>query len=277
MLALAGFELPGAIPTAVDEAALAAEGRALVGRIDRRLDELARRAAAEREGWPALDDTRRTELLAGRLGLLVGAATPLAPRFTAANAEALDATAARRRIGGGDEVTAWLDKAGRVDPGAERLRIAVDLCEAASAGTRFDFAVMQLPDHPEEGWAATSRPVADERGRLCIVATGAPAAFAGGPVAGLVLASWSESLARSEHPAGVAFHFDAAGTRAPQAVLLCVAPDGGFSVEAVRDMIGQTLDLARLRTVGPQALLDLGQYLPATYLPETLDAGGPAP
>jgi hypothetical protein len=41
-------------------------------------------------------------------------------------------------------------------------------------------------------------------------------------------------------------------------------------------MIGQTLDLARLRTVGPQALLDLGQYLPATYLPETLDAGGPA-
>jgi hypothetical protein len=62
-------------------------------------------------------------------------------------------------------------------------------------------------------------------------------------------------------------HFDAPSSRAPQAILLCTAEEEtGFSFELVRDVLVQTLDLAKIRLVGPQSLGELGQFLPATYL-----------
>jgi hypothetical protein len=191
----------------------------------------------------------------------------VAPRFVPADSAGLEATFTRPRLAGREAATAWLSAAGRVDPGARRLRIAVDLAEAVRGAPLFGFAIGQLPDHPEEGWVARERPVADGRGRLCLLATGAaPGAFAG-PLAGLVLGTWTEAVAQGAHDAGFAVHFDAPSARAPQAVLLCVAdPEGGFDFERVRDMVRQTLDLARRRMVGPETLLGLGQFLPAAYL-----------
>ena len=50
-------------------------------------------------------------------------------------------------------------------------------------------------------------------------------------------------------------------------MLLCTADEeDGYSFELVRDLLLQTLELAKLRLVGPQTLGELGQYLPATYL-----------
>lgn len=130
----------------------------------------------------------------------------------------------------------------------------------------FDFSLGQLPDFEGEGWAALRRPTADERSRLCLLATGTrPATFAGA-VSGLVLSTWTEAIPGRGQDASLAVHFDAPSARAPQAILLCAAtPKDGFSFEVVRNVVKQTFDLARSRMVGPETL-GLGQFLPAVYL-----------
>ena len=223
MLALAGFELPGGVPKAVDPAALVAEGEALVAQIDARLAELDARVRAEKADWALRDEAGQVELLRGRAQLLIGHAMPVTPLFAAANGAELDTTFARPRLRAREDATGWLAAAGRADPGARRLRIAVDLVEAARNETLFDFALGQLPDHEEEEWAAVARPARDERGRLCLLATGPGPRFEGGPATGLVLGTWTEAIPRSGQTAGVAFHFDAPSARPPQAVLLCTA------------------------------------------------------
>ena len=172
------------------------------------------------------------------------------------------------------EATRWLAAAGRVDPGARRLRLATDLVEALGGVAGFTFAVGQLPDHPDEGWAAVSRPTADDRARLCLLAIGAPGSFEGSAAAGLVLGAWTEAIPHGSRTAALGVHFDAPAARAPQAVLLCTADeDDGYSIELVRDLLLQTLQLAKLRLAGPQELGALGQYLPATYCTGAVPAG----
>jgi len=163
-----------------------------------------------------------------------------------------------------------------VDPGARRLRLATDMADALGGGTEFGFALGQLPDHPEDGWAAVTRPAADARARLCLLAAGAAPSFAAGPAAGLVLGSWTEAIPRVSRTAALGVHFDSPAARAPQAVLLCTADEeDGYSFELVRDLVTQTVDLAKLRLVGPQALGAFGQYLPATYLQGGIPAVAP--
>ncbi|HKE78910.1 MAG TPA: hypothetical protein VKB54_06365 [Solirubrobacteraceae bacterium] len=265
MLGLSGFELPGALPTAGGD--LVAEGGALLAAVRDRLAALDARVADEAEGWDALDDVGRAAAVTGRLHLLVGQALPVAPRFTPADPATLDTSFARPRLSGRAAATGWLAAAGRVDPGARRLRIGIDLTEAARNAVLFDFALGQLPDYAAEGWAALVSPTADDRGRLCLLATGTrPSTFAGG-VAGIVLGSWTEAIPRRGQDAALAVHFDAPSARAPQAILLCAAtPQDGFGFEVVRDVVKQTFDLARKRPVGPETLDGLGQFLPAVYL-----------
>jgi hypothetical protein len=266
MLSFTGFDLPGALPTA-DGGALAAQGRTLLAAVQDRLAALDARIADEAAGWDALDDVAAAAALTGRLHLLVGHALPVAPHFAPADPAALDASFARPRLAGREAATGWLSAAGRVDPGARRLRVAIDLTEAARNAVLFDFALGQLPDRQGEGWAALVRPTADERGRLCLLTTGSRPATFGGPVAGIVLSTWTEAVPRRGQDAGLAVHFDAPSARAPQAILLCAAtPRDGFGFDVVRDVVKQTFDLARKRPVGPETLDGLGQFLPAAYL-----------
>jgi hypothetical protein len=277
MLALAGFELAGGVPLATDPPALVAEGTALLAQVDARLAEYRALVAEQAEGWPALDEFGRLRALRARAELVVGHALPLAPRFAAANGAELDGTFGRPRLETREDATGWLAAAGRVDPGARRLRVAIDLVEAVGGEVAFDFSLGQLPDYEDEGWAAVERPARDERGRLCLLATGEAPSFAGGQAAGLLLGSWTESVPRLRQTAGLAVHFDSPSARAPQAVLVCTAEgDSGYDFELVRDLVKQTLDLARLRMVGPETLEGLGQYLPAAHLDyETTPVGEP--
>ncbi len=270
MLSFVGFEIPGAVPTS-DGGDPAAQGSALLAAVQDRLAALDARIADEADGWDALDDVGRVAALTGRLHLLVGHALPVAPHFTPADPAALDASFAQPRLAGREAATGWLSAAGRVDPGARRLRVAIDLTEAARNAVLFDFALGQLPDHEGEGWAALVRPTADERGRLCLLTTGSRPPTFGGPVAGIVLSTWTEAVPRHGQDAALAVHFDAPSARAPQAILLCAAtPRDGFGFDVVRDLVKQTFDLARKRPVGPETLDGLGQFLPAAYLhPDT--------
>ena len=260
MLSLAGFQLPGGIPRGTD---VAAQATALLAAVEDRLAAYDKRVADEPD-WPARD----------RVAFLVGHELPLATRFTATDGDALDATFARRRLISPTAATEWLAAAGRVDPGARRLRVAIDLAEALLAGRGFAFALGQLPDLPSEGWAAVGLPDGDEHARLCLLSTGAAPSFAIGPVAGLVLGAWTEVIPRGRRNPALAVHFDSPSSRAPQSILLAVAsPEAPFSFELIRDQVAETLDLAKLRMVGPQQLGSVGQMLPATYLDGRIPAG----
>jgi hypothetical protein len=72
----------------------------------------------------------------------------------------------------------------------------------------------------------------------------------------------------------VTFHFDAPGSRAPNAVLLAVPPDPSQAVwtpEGVRAILDETLELMQARTVDPDALWSGLRGLPATYFANNVD------
>ena len=265
MLAFGGFQLSNGTPPTTDDVTVVAG--ALLAEVDARLAALDARIAEESAVWETLDEAARAAAVAGRLHLLVGHRLPVAPVCAPANAADLRASAGRGRLAEPAAATGWLAAAGRVDPGARRLRIAIDLTEALRNAVLHRFILAQLPDVPAEGWAALHRPGADDRGRICLLGTGIGTPSFGDRLAGLVLGTWTEVIPRSGQDVGVAVHFDAPSARAPQAVLLCsVRPSRGFDFELVRDVVRQTFDLARSRMVGPQTMSSLGQLLPAVYL-----------
>jgi hypothetical protein len=85
---------------------------------------------------------------------------------------------------------------------------------------------------------------------------------------GLFLDSWPELIPSDEEDAGVAFHYDAPGSQAPQAVLLAVPPPGveKWSFELLEASLMHALDLARIRCVDLSHLPGLGQILPTAFL-----------
>jgi hypothetical protein len=272
ILRLSGFELPGGYPAVTDDAVLVALGRHLLTVMDKRETALATLIDSVTADWPTFSDDQRRAHLDERLKLLVGQSFPCAPRFSVAASTGLATNFGRGRADR-TSATAWLSAAGRVDPGADRLRTAVDLVEAVRDATVFDWHVAQFPDHADEAWAALSRPTVDSRGRVCVLMAGEqpdPTL----PMTGLALSSWTEAIPVEDQMPAVALHFDAPSSRAPQAVILGVAnPTTGFSFDVVRGIVSQTLQLAQRRMVGPETLQGIGQYVPAIYLPDGLEPG----
>ena len=254
MLALAGFELPGGVPVGSDPVMLVAQAEALLAAVDRRLLEFDARVADEAAGWPALDELGRYRALRDRCALLIGHKLALAPRFDAADGAALDASFARPRLGSPTAATEWLAAAGRVDPGARRLRVATDLTEALGTEAPLRFALAQLPDHPDEAWVAVSRPT-DERSRLCLLSAGAAPSFATGAAAGLVLGAWTEaSRTGSGPPRSACTSTPRRRERRRRSCSAAPRRGPGSASSWCATCSVQTLDLAKIRLVGPQAL-----------------------
>jgi hypothetical protein len=64
------------------------------------------------------------------------------------------------------------------------------------------------------------------------------------------------------------FQYDQPDSAPPQAILLAVPPDSEspWNLWSMQQVLLETLDLARIRAVAPDALAGLGHYLPAIYL-----------
>jgi hypothetical protein len=156
---------------------------------------------------------------------------------------------------------AWLQRVARVRPQVDRYLCAV-------AGRSGRWAVAQTPVAPR--WVGL--PVADTEEpppsatSVIVNATGAEATAS--TLAGLVIDEWTDVVPAGRTTAGVGFHFDEPGARAPQAVLLAVPPELGvpWSLETLADIVRETADLARIRMVGPEETPWLGRYLPALYV-----------
>jgi hypothetical protein len=143
---------------------------------------------------------------------------------------------------------------------------------------RFD-GLTAYVNRPDDPWQ--TGPVAENRDRTrdplgyhafqsshLIAAYGTADALAGPQVAVGTVDSWTETVPERRHTTQAAFHFNAPGARAAQAVLLAVPPvlDQVMNTEDLLAVVRETRDLAHARTV---AMEDLGRWdavLPVSLL-----------
>jgi hypothetical protein len=167
----------------------------------------------------------------------------------------------------------WLLRMERLRPGVARLGAALRQARVlAETETITDAALLDLAQVPHTaGQRWVGLPLADDQplreGVASLALHGAPADLQG-PLAGLFVDEWTEVVPRTEETTGIAFRYDPPDAMAPQAILLAVPPVVGepWTVGTVNQVLLETLDLAHLRALGPEALGDAGQYLPATTL-----------
>lgn len=91
----------------------------------------------------------------------------------------------------------------------------------------------------------------------------------GHDVAGLLVDQWSETIPARTATTGLAYRFPSPTSQPPQSVLVAVHPDPSQTMwdsNTLEAVLLETVDLAAVRAVDPDALNDTGQLLPAAYL-----------
>jgi hypothetical protein len=99
-----------------------------------------------------------------------------------------------------------------------------------------------------------------------------------GFVAGLAIDAWDEVVPGETETSGVAFHFDQPSASAPNLIVLGVHPGDApaWNVDTLLDTVRETVELARIRAVDPEALRWVGRFLPAIYVADNLAGDTPA-
>lgn len=172
---------------------------------------------------------------------------------------------------GGDAFASvrFLQRAARVRAGLERINVAMLLAESL-AGTPFPLpAVAQLPAVDGARWGGLDTAPAPSSSTISLVSWTPGKQTAGAQVAGLAIDEWIDVVPATSQTTGVAFDYANPTARAPQAILLAVAPDlfPEWTLESLEGSVLEALDLAKIRGVDPDALGALGHYLPALYFP----------
>ena len=92
----------------------------------------------------------------------------------------------------------------------------------------------------------------------------------------LVVDEFVETVPAAETTTAVSFGFDAPGARPPQTILLAVPPVPGvaWTVDGLAAVIGETLDLAKIRMVDLSSVAWAGRFVPAIYLTDGDVASG---
>jgi hypothetical protein len=132
-------------------------------------------------------------------------------------------------------------------------------------------AVAQLPHRAGERWLAL--PLDDDQlptGEIGLVLHTPQPLDPQAALAGLVVDEWFELLPSPTETTGISFHYDAPGSRAPQAMFLAVPPEldaETWDLEWLLDTVHEAIDLAKIRAVDPQRIWLANRFLPAIYLP----------
>jgi hypothetical protein len=95
-------------------------------------------------------------------------------------------------------------------------------------------------------------------------------------VAVLVVDEFVEVVPAPTTTTALSFEFDAPGARPPQTILLAVPPAPGtpWTVDSLAGVIGETLDLAKIRMVDLSAVAWAGRFVPTIYVTDGDVAGG---
>lgn len=272
----------GGKPADVDD--LVAQAAAVVERVDGRLSDVA-------DALSGVDDSATTDELAAVARAATEAvfddAFTVFPPFDPHNPGELSATFANDTLVPDDDPLAaesFLGRISRVRDRPRALREAYSYGEVVTGRPMLDLTIGQVPHRPGDDWIGLSN-VALRTQRQSLVAqleTGAAReGIAGGPVAGVFVDDWNETVPERDQTAGVAVNYDGPDSTAPNAVLLATPPADQWSwaVEDVRRMVVDAAETMKVRMIGPSdARAELGELLPAVWLPDvdTSDPPGPS-
>jgi hypothetical protein len=239
---------------------------AVSAELDRRLEALVA-AEADTEQPADARNLRRIEAVFGSDFLAL-------QRVTVADGDALAADLVNgRTLLAADPSAArrWLQRISRVRPGAlalHRLRLA------ARALDLTDFPGIEIAQRPAvagEPWIGTDARVAGPRLNLALFTTGPLDPTEA--MAGLHVDEWVEAIPQPTQTTGIALHYDTPAAAAPQSILLATASDpwaAEWSTGMIEEALVEALLLARIRTVDPEALEEIGQILPALFIPNNV-------
>jgi hypothetical protein len=210
------------------------------------------------------------------LGAVFGPDFRIAPVCRPAGAADLQASFAVDLVAGDPgAATTWLERAAPIRPGAGRLHLALLYAKAMGTGDGLGLAVGQVPyaapapGDPVPRWVGLPFVGTPPAGPTTGLVALAPAGFdITGGLAGLVLDDWVEVVPTAGATTGLTFHFDAPGSRAPQAILLAVSPDPSkpWDLATLDAVLAETIDLTKMRLVDLEALPWAGRFLPATLV-----------
>jgi hypothetical protein len=269
------FGIPEAVPadgltitrTLIDT--LIAQGQAVAKLIDQRLAQAQPlRATAFADPLPT-DEPARTKEIARRTDVLrrsyvdaartlFGPAFVIVPLFRLHPDEASEiAQALAAPPADALAVEEWTHSSARVHPRLADLTWAM-------ATTRWierpiaDPALAQLPHTPGAPWIGSAIGPDQVRGEWLSLLVLEAAALAKPVRAGLMIDDWTETLPTTKETTGVAFNANRPNAVAPHAILAAVAPvlRGHWEWADLVGAVNEALDLAKVRAVEPDQLLD---------------------
>jgi hypothetical protein len=240
-----------------------------------------RSAAADRlaAATEAPDDP--TALFGEGFHVLPLAAPPASAALPAAlAADPLAATPAEllAPLGGPSQaLLSWLEAHGRVRGPIGRLADVLLAARLRGAGSRARLRAIQLPvqpfpkaEPPQRGqWVGLEFPApltTDPVTSLVMHTLGTIDPAAG--VALLAVDEFVEVIPATKTTTAVSFGFDAPGARPPQSILLAVPAVAGtpWTIDGLATVVGETVDLAKIRMVDLSAVAWAGRFVPAIYL-----------
>jgi hypothetical protein len=143
-------------------------------------------------------------------------------------------TASQRHTFTGVDATAcaaWLAAMGRVRPALTLLSDVIAMGEITGRASGPALRVAQAPFAADDPWIALQwtnpRLKAPAQGRLSLLLHTPAGLEADRPLGGFLVDAWADALPPPTRDTSLAVHNNGPNTRAPQAVLLAVAPDTG--------------------------------------------------
>ena len=282
LLALGGYGLRPAVPVvAVGDTpeirdALLRQAKALLSVSGPRLDQ----AAGLRKPAAATGQRERCEQLLELGRAVFGGRFVMLPVFTCdatGASELKSALAASTVQQGGDPLAAhaWFTRSAQVREPVARLGACLRGAEVLATGDRLALSVAQLPFNAAERWVGLAPlPGVDlPPAKLSMVVQAAGALDATKPLAALLVDEWVEFVPSAAETTAITFQFDPPNAFAPQNVLVAAPPVAGqdWTTETLRQVLMETLDLAKLRAVDTSLLGAAAQYLPGIYVPFNAD------
>lgn len=235
---------------------------------------MARMAALRAEPSASAPRARRVQLLE-RLRAVFGAGFVALPRLLctpAAAAELTAALSASRAVQGGDALAgqSWLLRAARVREAPAQLLHGLRGAEVLGTGERLNLSVAQLPFDSGEQWVALPALPGQSlpAGKLSLVCQTLATVNTSQPLTGLLVDEWTETVPNARETTALTFQHDPPDAMPPQSLLIAVPPQPGmdWTYDTLRQVLDETFDLARLRSLGPEALGAASQALPALAL-----------
>lgn len=179
----------------------------------------------------------------------------------------------------------WLRRVARIRPNIAAFHDLLLVSESLTA-SQTGITNTQLPLEKGAPWVGLPfAEAAPPKARLAMLAATPAPIDVSTTFCGLLFDSWTEQLPgltsvadpvkgyESAEVTGVAFTVEAPAAYPPQAILLALAPDPAkvWSLDVLLDVVMETLNLAKMRTVDLGDLPRLGRVLPALHSGASLD------